>query len=272
MTTNVTDILCLLSFFGMLQLYLLFPIVIARGCQWLPWDIFMARDLRWPRYGYMFNLSMACLIIGFLLQSCVYLFIPMALSQQTTMSDWAIVLTLQTLNVTYFVVLVSSNIFVIIWIEKLGDICRENNDLNTIISFIDPGQGPIEAVSRKSELYQLDPKQETFLKHCKKCIIYHQTMDKAFGFIFLCMFSFCQVFIITNLFNIISFQMMDSQQVWQRHIHSTSFFFLSVHLILIILCVTCTAENSYNELKDLANQMKTRGTGYTNYFILRSLN
>ena len=84
MTTNVTDILCLLSFFGMLQLYLLFPIVIARGCQWLPWDIFMARDLRWPRYGYMFNLSMTCLIIGFLLQSCVYLFIPMALSQQTT--------------------------------------------------------------------------------------------------------------------------------------------------------------------------------------------
>ena len=54
---KLTDLLCLLSIFGMFQLYPIFPIIIGRGCQWMPSEVLLAKDLEWPKYGYMFLFS-----------------------------------------------------------------------------------------------------------------------------------------------------------------------------------------------------------------------
>ena len=54
---KLTDLLCLLSIFGMFQLYPIFPIIIGRGCQWMPSEVLLAKDLEWPKYGYMFVFS-----------------------------------------------------------------------------------------------------------------------------------------------------------------------------------------------------------------------
>ena len=56
---KITDILCLVSIFGMFQLYPIFPLVIARGCQWMPTEVLIAIDLKWPKHGFMFLISCA---------------------------------------------------------------------------------------------------------------------------------------------------------------------------------------------------------------------
>ena len=54
---KLTDLLCLLSIFGMFQLYPIFPIIIGRGCQWMPSEVLLAKDLEWPKYGFLFLFS-----------------------------------------------------------------------------------------------------------------------------------------------------------------------------------------------------------------------
>ena len=60
---KLTDLLCFVSTFGMFHLYPIFPLVVARGCQWMPTEVLLASDLTWPKHGLMFIFSIASLFL-----------------------------------------------------------------------------------------------------------------------------------------------------------------------------------------------------------------
>ena len=71
--SHTTDLLCAVSFFVLLYSYPLNHLLIARGCNWIDYDLVMARHMKWPKYGYLFIISMFCLSGGCILQSVLKL-------------------------------------------------------------------------------------------------------------------------------------------------------------------------------------------------------
>ena len=69
--SNLTDMLCMFSFFGMVHFHPYISVIVARGCSKLPAGIVLARDLKWPKYGYIMATGWVFCILFFTLQFMV---------------------------------------------------------------------------------------------------------------------------------------------------------------------------------------------------------
>ena len=69
--SNLTDMLCMFSFFGMVHFHPYISVIVARGCSKLPAAIVLARDLKWPKYGYIMATGWVFCILFFTLQFMV---------------------------------------------------------------------------------------------------------------------------------------------------------------------------------------------------------
>ena len=69
--SNLTDMLCMFSFFGMVHFHPYISVIVARGCSRLPDRIVLARDLKWPKYGYIMATGWVFCILFFILQFMV---------------------------------------------------------------------------------------------------------------------------------------------------------------------------------------------------------
>ena len=66
---NITDTICLVSYWAMLQMYTLYPVILFKSSEMFPSELILARDLKWPKYGYLFVLSYLAFFIGMFLQT-----------------------------------------------------------------------------------------------------------------------------------------------------------------------------------------------------------
>ena len=69
--SNLTDMLCMFSFFGMVHFHPYISVIVARGCSRLPDRIVLARDLKWTKYGYIMATGWVFCILFFILQFMV---------------------------------------------------------------------------------------------------------------------------------------------------------------------------------------------------------
>ena len=65
---SVTDLICTISFLIMLCAYPVFPVILARGTNWIPPEVILSKTLQWPKYGYMLFLSCSSFLGGYTLQ------------------------------------------------------------------------------------------------------------------------------------------------------------------------------------------------------------
>ena len=133
------------------------------------------------------------------------------------------------ISTLYYFIYHIIHFYVVVWAEKFGEICKE--------------VGP------------------DLISHCKKCLKMHRQMENGLGLYFLTTFSICQIYMIVNLFNVISIQIMNSMQdffmyTWEKPLVSLSFLFFALDTTGVILSLTLTVEKSFKELKKLALKLR----------------
>ena len=258
--SNLTDMLCMFSFFGMVHFHPYISVIVARGCSKLPAGIVLARDLKWPKYGYIMATGWVFCILFFTLQfmvmyrlskqkmflviakldnfnlvkkPCIFLLL-IHFSQADRMMKFEVYQivgfsSMYAASTLYFFIYHIIHFYVVVWAEKFGEICKE--------------VGP------------------DLISHCKTCLKMHRQLENGLGFYFLTTFSICQIYMIVNLFNVISIQIMNSMQdffmyTWEKPLVSLSFLFFALDTTGVILSITLTVEKSFKELKKLALKLR----------------
>ena len=244
MMENITDIICMASFFLMLQLSPIFTILVAKKCATLPKDIVLAENLRlvekielqklrfletpcsfkkgfifrWPRYGRWFIIA----IVVFTLGTAAQLFVQLGSAYEMIEIKTGDIVLQLLIHLGGFIVFVLFNLchlYVLVWIEKLGKMCD---------SILEDDFKMIEDV--------------------KRYINYHQTFNNSLGSYFLLMFSYLQLSTIANLFNILSYQIGNHYVLWKSVLMSVSFAHICFYSIILMTIITLTAEKSFNQL------------------------
>ena len=168
---------------------------------------------------------------GCLLQTFVKL-LPEMMEQETEMYQWLGLILMQLLNFFTFTLYISPIFYILVWLNKFSSTCK--------------------MFDHQSHLYN---------HHCRKCIEMFKSIKRALSFPFLYIFAFCQLFIIANCFNIISTGLMEKYSSMQKILMSISFFCIALHLILIVLLLTLSVEQAFEELKSLAISLKDNAEG-----------
>ena len=220
----VTDLLCTFSYNLMALFYPFYPFVVLKFVDQLPKEIIFAEDLKFPKHGTKFFLSFSVLIIAALSQSIATLYGYFS-SIQSDSQIWIISAVGQTFIVILYSVSLLPIFFMLVWIDKFGQICRDT-------------EGPL-------------------IEHANKCFQYYNSLQEAFGFGFFFIFAHCQFFTFINFFNVISFQFMEAFYTWERVVLSLSFLLVSLHLILIVISITLTCEDALSSLKSLISPLRS---------------
>ena len=153
--------------------------------------------------------------------------LPPMLKEGIDLHQWFGLILMQLANFFTFTLFISPIFYIIVWLNKFCTIC--------------------ETFKHQSHL---------ITHHCRKCIELFSAIKKAFSMSFLYLFSFCQIFIIANSFNIISTALMDQYSTTEKILMSVSYFCIALHLILIVLSLTLSVEKAFGRLKMLASSIK----------------
>ena len=223
----VTDLMCVFSYNFMTLLYPFYPFVVLKFVDRVPTEIIRADHLNFPKHGTKFLLSYFVLILAAFSQSIATLY-GYFLKIHPNSSFWIVSAVGQSfIMILYFVSLLPI-FFMLVWIEKFSQICRETG-----------GGGPL-------------------IENAKKCVHNYNCLQEAFGFGFFLIFAYCQFFTFINFFNVISFQFMEKFDCWERIVLSLSFLLISLHLILIVVSITLTCEDALYSLRSLVIPLRSR--------------
>ena len=151
------------------------------------------------------------------------------------MHHWIGLIMIQLSNFFTFTLFFSPIFYIIVWLNKFCTICnslKHQSHLNT--------------------------------NQLRKCIELFSAIKKAFSCSFLYLFTFCQIFIIANSFNIISTALMNQYSITEKILMAISYSCIALHLILIVLSLTLSVEKAFEELKMLACSIKDN-TGIVEY-------
>ena len=223
MMTNVTDTLCYVTYIIIIMSFPIFPVMVARSAEVLPTEVTLATDLRWPKFGNILIIVIIIQVVACCFQNIVQNGVILSSLSMST-SDIVLFILMQSLGFPIFIIYNSSHLMVMVWLEKMGSVCS-------------------------------DTAENIAIESAKKCVQLHKMFDKGLGAYFLLLFSYNQVLIIVNLFNIISFQILNQYTFWHNILMSVSFFLLCVYGSTIILIITLTAEESFNKLLALKQHL-----------------
>ena len=216
----ITDLMCLTSYNVMMHLYPLCTFIVLKNIEYLPSELVTANDLKFPKEGKQLILSYTMITVAALCQSFTT-FTGYDLENNVHTWQWIVFGISQFYIPIWYFVLMLPIFFLLVWIEQFSRICKET-----------------------------EQRIMSLQEHAQKCIYYYNSIQNSFGFAFLCIFCWCQLFVFVNFFNVISFQFMDFD-IWERIVFSISFVLISFHLIFIVQSLTFTIEEALNSLKSL---------------------
>ena len=126
-------------------------------------------------------------------------------------------------------------LFLLCWLDKFSHLCEE------IYGYLTGKDGTKQI--KASEI--------------KNILKMHKDLELGLSFPVLFLFTYCQVFSVVNLFNIISFQLNDSIiNDWEKISMSVSFAMFLISLVFIIVSITLTVEYAFDNMKKILIPLK----------------
>ena len=242
---STTDLICGISSFIMIFSYPVFPVILARGTKWISPNIWMSKHLKWPKYGYMLLLSELTFFVGYIfmivvkegeasnhihttlnIQLLIFVVIP-AHNYEATSIQWTFLLSYQLCGIFLYIIFFSLFLIPLTWLEKISSDCNELSIEVNILKF-------------------------------NNIIAYYNSLQEGLELLIFILFNFCQLSIIVNLFNSISYPFHASEVPYERFLWVIVFLCFSFHYIFLILAITLTAENSYHQVTGLEDPLKDK--------------